>query len=56
VELKDRLDSGETILVVDSRSSAEYRRAHIAGAVSVPLRETAVRIDEFPRDQDIVFY
>jgi rhodanese-related sulfurtransferase len=55
-DLKARLDGGEEILVVDSRSLAEFERRHIAGAISVPLREVPARLDELPRDKDIVFY
>ena len=55
-ELKDRLDNGEAILVVDSRSSLEFETQHIAGAISVPSFEVESRLDEFPRDQEIVFY
>jgi hypothetical protein len=55
-ELKARLDNGEAIVVVDARTSYEFETAHIAGAISVPSFEVASRLDEFPRDQDIVFY
>ena len=55
-ELKDRLDNGEAILVVDSRSSSAFEMEHIAGAISVPSSEVESRLDEFPRDQEIVFY
>ena len=55
-ELKARLDSGEAILVVDSRSPAEFETLHIAGAISVPSNEVDSRLGELPRDQEIVFY
>ena len=55
-ELKDRLDNGEAILVVDSRSPVEFETGHIAGAISVPSYEVESRLDELPRDQEIVFY
>ena len=55
-DLKDRLDNGEAILVVDARTSYEFETGHIAGAISVPSLEVESRLDEFPRDQDIVFY
>jgi adenylyltransferase/sulfurtransferase len=55
-ELKERLDSGEAILVVDSRSPLEFEAEHIAGAISVPSSEVESRLDEFPRDQEIVLY
>ena len=55
-ELKDRLDNGEAILIVDARSTIAFEMEHITGAISVPGREVESRLDEFPRDQDIVFY
>ncbi len=54
--LKERLDAGESLLVVDARSSDEYAAAHIPGAISVPLSDIEARMDELPRDQEIVFY
>ena len=55
-ELKERLDNGEAILIVDSRSLVEFETGHIAGAISVPSYEVESRLDEFPRDQEIVLY
>ena len=55
-DLKQKLDGGAQILVVDARSAAEYAERHIEGAISVPLSEVEARLDEFPRDQEIVFY
>ena len=55
-ELKSRLDKGETILVVDVRSVNAFETQHIAGAISVPLNQIESRLDEFPREQEIVFY
>ena len=55
-ELKNRLDRGDEILVVDARSAGEYAERHVEGAISVPLGELESRLDEFPRDQEIVFY
>jgi hypothetical protein len=55
-ELKGRLDNGEAILVVDSRSSYEFETEHIAGAISVPSPEVESHLDDLPRDQEIVLY
>lgn len=54
--LKNRLDAGENVLVVDARSAGSYAALHIPGAISIPLDEVEARLDELPRDQDIVFY
>ena len=54
-ELKDRLDNGEAIVVVDTRS-AGYGIKHIAGAISVPSVRGESPLDELPLDQEIVLY
>jgi rhodanese-related sulfurtransferase len=54
--LKKRIDSGEDILIADVRSVNSYRAQHLPGAISVPLKKVASRLDEFPRDKLIVFY
>ena len=55
-ELTDRIDNGEAILIVDTRGDYSFETRHIAGAISVPEGEVESRLDEFPRDQEIVFY
>lgn len=55
-DLKQRIDSGEEILIADVRSVNSYRAQHLPGAISVPLKELEARLDEFPRDRHIVFY
>jgi hypothetical protein len=55
-DLKGRLDNGEAILIVDVRSVNAFKTQHIAGAISVPLKEVEFRLDEFPLEQEIVFY
>jgi len=51
-ELKERLDDGDGIVVVDTRGGSTYSIGHIAGAIL----ETAGYFDEFPHDQEIVLY
>lgn len=46
----------EGAIVLDVRPEEEYRAGHIAGAMSVPLDELASRLDELPRDKEIVAY
>jgi rhodanese-related sulfurtransferase len=55
-ELQARLDQGEAILVVDTRPISLFNIRHIAGAVSVSEGEILSRLDELPRDREIVFY
>jgi outer membrane lipoprotein SlyB len=51
-ELNERLDDGEEIVVVDTRTSSSYNTGHIVGAIL----ETPGYFDDFPLDQEIVLY
>jgi rhodanese-related sulfurtransferase len=50
------VESGVDLLIVDVRSTAAFQRAHIRGAVSMPMAELAERYAELPRDKTIVTY
>ncbi len=50
-ELKRRLDSGERVVVLDVRKTADYEIQHIAGARSFSLKETPQGFQELPVDQ-----
>lgn len=47
-ELKQRLENGDDILILDVRTAADFvgEQGHIAGAVNVPLEEIPERIEE----------
>lgn len=53
--LLERVRSGEVTLL-DVRPAPEYRAAHIAGAVSLPLNQMAERLGSLPKDGEIVAY
>lgn len=54
-ELKQRLDAGEKLYLLDVRSSEEYAQdGRIAGAHLLPLPVLAMRLCELPRDTPIV--
>jgi rhodanese-related sulfurtransferase len=42
--------------VVDVRERYEWDAGHIEGARHIPLGELPNRLDELPRDADVVFY
>ncbi len=44
------------VTVLDVRPAEEYRAGHIAGAISIPLKELKDRLAELPREQEIVAY
>jgi len=55
LRLLQRVRAGE-VTVLDVRPVEEYRAAHIAGAVSVPLKELEKRLGGLPKDREIVAY
>ena len=54
-EAQKKLEQGEAILV-DVRSKESFDRAHAAGAVSIPEEEMAARVNELPRDREVILY
>ena len=54
-ELLRRVREGR-VTVLDVRPADEYRAGHIAGALSIPLRELKARIKEIPRGREVVAY
>ena len=55
-ELKEKLDAGEEVIVVDARSLDSYESHHIPGALSIPLAEIEERHGELPQEGEIVLY
>lgn len=45
-----------TALLVDVRPESEYRKEHLAGAVSMPLRRLRTHASELPKDRMIITY
>jgi membrane protein DedA with SNARE-associated domain/rhodanese-related sulfurtransferase len=57
-ELKQKLDAGEKIAIVDLRHPLDFlpEPYTIPGAIRLPMEELEGRIDEIPRDRDVVLY
>ena len=55
-ELKQKMESGEDIVVVDSRHKEEYDVDHIKGAVSAPLSVVVAGEWTAPLDKELIFY
>jgi len=54
VELKKKLDAGETPFILDVREPNEYQINRIAGSTLIPLGELPRRYQELPRDREII--
>ena len=50
VDLRERIDSGEEIVILDTRTPEEYQRLCIPGGRSVPGAELALRITDITKD------
>lgn len=54
-ELLKRMSDG-SVVVIDVRPDTEYSAAHLPGAVSIPVKELAERLQEIPNAAQIVAY
>jgi len=55
-EVKDRLDAGQDFVLLDVRTPQEYEEVRIPGAVLLPIGELRGRLDDLPRDKEIVTF
>ena len=57
-KLKWKLDHGEPVLIIDTRSPASWEGSNhqIPGAVRLHYHELEEHLDELPRDRTIVTY
>ncbi len=56
-ELKQKLDSGEELLLIDVREDYELERdGAIPGAIHIPVAELDGRMKDIPKDVQLVFY
>ena len=55
-QLKEKLDAGADIVIVDVRSKDDFGEGHIIGAVSIPYEEIESRYTELPPDKEIITY
>lgn len=53
--LKEKLDRGEKVLIVDVRREDEVRSGSIPGAVNIPMAELEARMKDIAKDVQIVF-
>ena len=55
-ELKQRLDNGDDIVLLDVREAWEHSLANINGSVLIPLGEIPQSLDRLDKDAEIVCY
>ena len=55
-QLNEKIESGEDIFILDVRTPGENAVQAIKGSHLIPLQELGHRMDELPKDKDIVVY
>jgi rhodanese-related sulfurtransferase len=53
-DVKTRMSEAQPPLVIDVRQPGEYREGHIQGAQLIPLDQLAGKLDNLPRDRQII--
>jgi rhodanese-related sulfurtransferase len=53
-EVNEKLTDGKRPFLLDVRQPEEFRMGHIAGAKLIPLGDLDRRINEIPRDREVV--
>ena len=53
-ELKERLDRGEKLVILDVREPGEISTASLPGTLNIPMREIPSRFEELPKDKELV--
>jgi rhodanese-related sulfurtransferase len=53
--LKQKLDAGEKLLVIDVRSDDEVASGSIPGAIHIPMEQLEARMKDIPKDVQLVF-
>lgn len=52
--LKQKIDQGDKVFLLDVREPHEFRYAQIAGSVLAPLNQLPARSSELDKDQEII--
>ena len=57
-ELKEKMDRGDPLVLVDTMAERYYRHSHLPGAINLPVDELRARAPELlpDTDADIVVY
>ena len=55
-ELFDRLQRGESPILLDVREPHEWTMGHLNNAKHIPMRQVPLQIDSLPKDSEIIVY
>lgn len=55
-QLADEIAAGKKPMIIDVRTTEEYREAHIKGSFSIPLSDLPNQLDQIPKKRLLVLY
>jgi len=55
-ELKEKLDQGEAVQIIDTRDPLKYEECHIQGAINIPQIDLPDNIDKVSREIPVIIY
>jgi rhodanese-related sulfurtransferase len=55
-DLREKMEKGEDFLLLDVRTPTEHAAEAIEGSYLLPVQELGFRINELPRNKEIVVY
>jgi hypothetical protein len=55
-ELREWMESGKPVAIVDLRHPSESQSSRIPGAISLDASDIDARLGEIPRDRDVILY
>ena len=55
-ELREWMESGKPVAIVDLRHPSESQASRIPGAISIDVSDIDARLGEIPRDRDVILY
>ena len=55
-EVKERMDRGEKLMLVDVREPHEYALCHIEGSVLIPMGTIPANLQKLDTDEDVICF
>ncbi len=54
--VNEMIESGEDVILLDVREDWEWEKAHLDGAIHIPLDELGARVEELDRRSETIVY
>jgi sulfur-carrier protein adenylyltransferase/sulfurtransferase len=56
VELKEMLDRGDKVQIIDTRDPLKFEECHIPGAINIPQIDLPDHVDKVSRELPVIIY